>query len=126
MLTFYVSICCHDYVIHVSHQFVDLVDKVCYPSYTKVRWFIMIWFSRHDIPCGKKSQMASKMVDYKDTPYEEEEKYGVGNSFDLAMPLRSLKEEIRSCKTDNDKIIQKQENLVEVNAVILQSLLDLL
>jgi len=70
--------------------------------------------------------MASKMVDYKDTPYEEEEKYGVGNSFDLAMPLRSLKEEIRSCKTDNDKIIQKQENLVEVNAVILQSLLDLL
>ena len=31
--------------------------------------------------------------------------YGVGNSSDLAVTLRSLKEEIRSCKEDNDRSI---------------------
>jgi len=46
------------------------------------------------------------MVDYKDSPYESEEKYGVGNSYDLEVTLSSiLKEEIRSCKEDNDIII---------------------
>ena len=49
--------------------------------------------------------MASKMVDYKDSPYESEEKYGGGSPFYLAITLRSLKEEIRSCKVDNDKIM---------------------
>lgn len=49
--------------------------------------------------------MASKMVDYRDSPYESEEQYGVGNSSNLAMTLRSLKEEIRSCKVDNDIIM---------------------
>jgi len=49
--------------------------------------------------------MARKMVDYKDSPYKLEEKYGVGNSSNLIVTLRSLKEEIRSCKADNDKII---------------------
>ena len=39
--------------------------------------------------------MASKMVDYKDSPYESEEKYGIGNSTDLVVALRNLKEEIR-------------------------------
>jgi len=50
----------------------------------------------------EKDQMASKMVDYRDSPYKFEEHYGVGNSSDLAVTLRSLKEEIRSCKADND------------------------
>jgi len=45
------------------------------------------------------------MVDYKDSPYESKEQYGVGNSYDLAVTLRSLKEEIRSCKEDNDIIM---------------------
>ena len=45
------------------------------------------------------------MVDYKYTTYESEEKYGVGNSSDLAVTLRSLKEDIRSCKADNDQVI---------------------
>eukprot|EP00253_Pinus_taeda_P007315 PITA_07315 len=53
----------------------------------------------------KKYQMASKMVDYKDSNYEFEEQHGVGNSSDLAVTLRSLKEEIRNCKEDNDQII---------------------
>lgn len=38
--------------------------------------------------------MASKMVDEKDSPYESKEPYGVGKSSDLAVTLRSLKEEI--------------------------------
>ena len=63
--------------------------------------------------------MASKMVDYKESPYESEDQYSVGNSSNLANTLRSLKEEIRSCKVDNDRIIQAQEKLVEVNAIIL-------
>ena len=49
--------------------------------------------------------MASKMVDYKDSPYESKERYGVGISFCLEIRLRSLKEEIRNCKADNDWII---------------------
>ena len=50
--------------------------------------------------------MGSNMADYKDSPHEFEEQYGVGNSSDLAVTLISLKEEIRSCKVDNEKIIQ--------------------
>ena len=55
--------------------------------------------------CKKKDQMASKMVDYKDSPYESKERHVVGNSSNFAVMLRSLKEEIRSCKADNDKIM---------------------
>ena len=53
----------------------------------------------------KKYQMDSKMVDYIDSPYKSEQ-YGVGNSFDLEVTLRGLKEEIKICKVDNDKITQ--------------------
>lgn len=49
------------------------------------------------------------MVDYKDSPYESEEQHDVGDSFDLVVTLRYLKEEIRSCKEDNDQIIHAQE-----------------
>jgi len=66
-----------------------------------------------------------KMVDYKDSPYGSDEKNGVGHSFDLVDTLRSLKEEIRSCKAPNDRIIQAQEKLAEVNATILQSFSEL-
>jgi len=69
--------------------------------------------------------MASKMVDYKDSPYEFEEKYGVGNSSDLELTLRILKEGIRSYKENNDIIIHAQEKLAEVNVVLLQNLSDL-
>jgi len=58
------------------------------------------------MPCKKKYQMPNKMVDYKDSPYESEEQRGVGNSFNLVVTLRSLKEEIKSCKADNDLIMQ--------------------
>jgi len=69
--------------------------------------------------------MASKMFDYRYSPYESEEKYGVGNPSNLEFTLRSLKEEIRSCKAENDRIIQSQTKLVEVDVVILQSSSDL-
>jgi len=65
------------------------------------------------------------MVDYKDSPYESEEQYDVGNPSDLAVTLRSLKEAIRSCKVGNEKIMETQEKQVEVNAILLQSLSDL-
>lgn len=65
------------------------------------------------------------MVDYKESPYELEENYGVGNSSNLAFTLRSLKEEIKSCKEYNDIIILAQEKLVEVNMVIIYIFSDL-
>ena len=69
--------------------------------------------------------MARNMVDYRDSPNESKEQYGVGNSSHLELTMRSLKDEIRSCKADNDRIMQAQEKQTEVNAMILQSLLDL-
>ena len=69
--------------------------------------------------------MASKMVDYKYSPYESEEQYSVGNSSDLAVTLRSLKEEIRSCKADDDQIIYAQEKQLEVNVILPQILSEL-
>ena len=57
----------------------------------------------------ERHQMASKVVDYIESPYVSDGQRGVGNSSDLADTLRSLKEEMRSCKVDNDKIMQAQE-----------------
>jgi len=57
----------------------------------------------------EKDQMASKVVNYVESPYASDEKCGVGHTYDLADTLRSLREEIRSCKEDNDRIIQAQE-----------------
>ena len=69
--------------------------------------------------------MASKMVDYKDSSYESEEQYGIGNSSNLAITLSNLKEEIGIYKVDNDRIIQSKEKQAKVNVILLQSLLDL-
>ena len=62
--------------------------------------------------------MNSKMVDNKDSPYESDEQRG-GHYFDLTDTFRSLKEEIRSCKANNDMIIQAQEKHREINAILL-------
>ena len=69
--------------------------------------------------------MTSKMVEYKDSPYESNEQRGVWQSSDLAQTLRRLKEEIRICKANNDEIMQAYEKLAEVNAILLQSLSEL-
>ena len=66
--------------------------------------------------------MNRKMVDYIDSLYESYEQHGVGHSYELADTMIILKEEIRSCKEDNEKIMQGKENQEEVNVVILQSL----
>lgn len=49
----------------------------------------------------------------------------VGILLVLADTLRSLKEEITSCKADNDKILRAQEKQEKLNAILLQSLSDL-
>jgi len=68
------------------------------------------------------------MVDYssRDSPYRPNEKHGDEYSPHIANTLRSLKKYIRSCKEDNDRIIQSQEILAkeeekqaEVNVVFL-------
>ena len=52
--------------------------------------------------------MTSKMVDYSScvSPYRSDKQHGDEYSPDIANTLISLKKEIRSCKVDNDKIIQ--------------------
>lgn len=47
--------------------------------------------------------MASKMVDYIESPYALDGQHGVGHSSDLEDTLTSLKEEIRSFNEDNEK-----------------------
>lgn len=65
--------------------------------------------------------MTSKMVDYKVSPYELDEQCSVGNSSDLVDKLSSLKEEIRSCNADNDRIMQAYKKQEKVNVVTFQS-----
>ena len=77
------------------------------------------------MPCRKEIKMTSKIVDYKYSPYESNEQRDVGHSSELVDTLRSLMEELRSCKTDNDKIMQVQEKQAEVNEIPLQSLSEL-
>jgi len=52
--------------------------------------------------------MTRKMVDYnsQDSPYKSDEQHGDEYSLDIKDTLRSLKEDIISCKVDNDRIIQ--------------------
>ena len=50
----------------------------------------------------EKDQMASKVVEYIESPYASDEQHGVGHTFDLVDTLRSLNEERRSCKENND------------------------
>lgn len=49
--------------------------------------------------------MARKVVEYIEYPYAFDGQHAVGHSSYLADTLRSLREEIRSCKVDNDKIM---------------------
>ena len=64
------------------------------------------------------------MVDYssQNSSYRSYEKHGDEYSPHVTDTLRILKEEIRSCKENNDIIIQEQEKQAEVNAFILQVL----
>ena len=52
--------------------------------------------------------MNRKMVDYssRDSPYRSYEQHGDEYYPDMEDTLRSLKVEIKSCKANNDKLIQ--------------------
>jgi len=50
--------------------------------------------------------MASKVVNYMESPDELDGQHGVGYSSDFARTLRMLNEKIRSCKVHSDKIMQ--------------------
>ena len=52
--------------------------------------------------------MASNVVEYVESSYASDEQCGVGHTSDLVDTLKILKEDIRSCKADNDWIIQAQ------------------
>jgi len=53
----------------------------------------------------ERDQMDRKVVDYVESPHASDEQRGVGHTSDLANTLRSLKEDIRSCKANNDQVI---------------------
>lgn len=53
------------------------------------------------------------------------EKGSEEGSLDWMDTLISLRDELRSYKADNEKIVRAQENQTRVNAVILQRLSDL-
>lgn len=64
----------------------------------------------------RRSEMTRKMVDYSsgDFPYSSDEQQRDEYSLNIVDTLISLKEEISSCKVDNDRIIQSQERLARV------------
>ena len=75
--------------------------------------------------------MTSTIVDYSscESPYGSAQHQGDEYSPDIANTLRSLKAKIRSCKAENNRIIESHERLSitqekkgEVNVVILQIL----
>ena len=59
----------------------------------------------------RESKMTRKMLDYssRDSPYKSVGKQGDECSPNIADTLRSLRENIRSHKVDNDKFIEAQE-----------------
>lgn len=57
--------------------------------------------------------MTSEMVDYSscDSPYRSTRKKGGKHSPSISYTLRSLRAEIKSCKEDNDRLVEAQEIL---------------
>jgi hypothetical protein len=56
---------------------------------------------------------------------ESDERRVVETPLDLAETVRSLMEELQSCKDDNERLIKEQEKQTEINAVLLQILSDI-
>jgi DNA polymerase III alpha subunit (gram-positive type) len=56
---------------------------------------------------------------------ESDERRVVETPPDLAETVRSLMEELQSCKDDNERLIKEQEKQTEINAVLLQILSDI-
>jgi hypothetical protein len=62
----------------------------------------------------------------RDDSHNRDEEYAerraVETPPDLAETVRSLRDELQSCKVDNEKLIKEQEKQIEINAVLLQIL----
>jgi hypothetical protein len=56
---------------------------------------------------------------------ESDERRAVETPPDLVEIVRSLMDELQSCKADNERLIKEQEKKMEINAVLLQSLSDI-
>jgi hypothetical protein len=56
---------------------------------------------------------------------ESDERRAVETPQDLAEIVRSLMVELQICKADNERLIKEQEKKTEINAILLQSLLDI-
>ena len=56
---------------------------------------------------------------------DSDERRVVGTPPNLVETVRSLMVELQSCKADNKRMIKEQENQMEINAVLLQSLSDI-
>jgi len=97
-------------MIMLYMYYVDLlILQMRYPPWTMLKYVGLLWIGLADMIylVGRISNMTGNMVDYssQDSPYGSDEQRGVGYSSNLVDTLRSLKEEIRSCKKDNDRII---------------------
>jgi len=53
--------------------------------------------------------MVSKMLDYKESPCESDDQYGLGKYSNLANTLRSLKEEISNFKVESCRYRRNKE-----------------
>jgi len=49
----------------------------------------------------------------------------VESTQDLVETVRSLTEKLQSCKDENQRIIKEKEKQIEINAILLQILLDI-
>jgi hypothetical protein len=56
---------------------------------------------------------------------ESDERRAVETPLDLVETVRSLMEELQSCKVDNERLIKEQEKQNGINAVLLQILSDI-
>jgi hypothetical protein len=56
---------------------------------------------------------------------ESSEMRVVETPLDLAKTVRSLMEELQSCKDDNERLIKEKEKKTKINAVLLQILSDI-
>jgi hypothetical protein len=56
---------------------------------------------------------------------ESNERRVVETPLDLDETVRSLMDELQSCKDENERLIKEQEKQMEINVVLLQSLSDI-
>lgn len=74
----------------------------------------MFIYGLSDMVCLQGEEDKRCLVEWyssRDSPYRSYEKPRDNYSPDMSDPLRSLKRKMKSCKADNERIIQSQEKL---------------